>query len=147
VFLISSDASGEGMFISEVAMNEKHPGHIILRASKVIGTSRWDGSEYHLLYETPQSLMDFIDRIPVGIVIIDLSVQEDFYFEHHNLLIETIGQYSSRWEELGTFPMIRDGVLYERSLKIYRLIGHEGKEVGPIRINMQHMLNRDIYKP
>ncbi len=51
--LISSDACGEGMFIEEVAMREARPGHYVLRASKVLSTSRWDGSEYDAFYKTP----------------------------------------------------------------------------------------------
>jgi 4-amino-4-deoxy-L-arabinose transferase-like glycosyltransferase len=37
VTLVSSDANGEGAFISEVAMRDKRPNHIVLRASKLLG--------------------------------------------------------------------------------------------------------------
>ena len=46
VTLVSSDAAGEGMFISEVAMRERRPGHVIQRASKSLASSTWSGSGY-----------------------------------------------------------------------------------------------------
>jgi 4-amino-4-deoxy-L-arabinose transferase-like glycosyltransferase len=52
VFLVSSEGEGrdgEGMFISEIAMREKRPSHIVLRASKVLSQSDWMGARYKLL--------------------------------------------------------------------------------------------------
>src|SRR5262249_17000702 len=49
-FLVASDARGEGMFISEVAMHEKRPGHFVQRASKKLAASSWTGGAYHLIY-------------------------------------------------------------------------------------------------
>ncbi len=50
VILVSSDASGEGMLISEIAMRERRPGHVILRGSKVLSSSNWFGGQARTLF-------------------------------------------------------------------------------------------------
>ncbi|MEJ7636685.1 MAG: hypothetical protein WKF75_01545 [Singulisphaera sp.] len=52
VILVASNAVGEGAFISEMATIDERPGHVILRASKVLGPSAWLGSGYKPLRRT-----------------------------------------------------------------------------------------------
>jgi hypothetical protein len=146
VFLVSSDARGEGMFISEIAMREHRPGHIVLRASKLLSTSRWDGSEYSLLYPTPEKIMNYLERMPVGVVIVDKSIPLSHEREHHRLLSKAIEAYSHRWRLLGSYPLTRRGTVYHNAVYIYSLIGYENQSVDTIRINMDKMLGRDLEK-
>ena len=146
VFLVSSDASGEGMFISEVAMRERRPGHVVMRASKSLANSRWDGGEYVPLYRTPEEMMRHLEGIPVEAVVIDRSIPVRRQVEHHRLLEETLGEYRERWEFLGSFPLMREGILHRDALRVYRLVGHESKPLGKIRLDMRQMLKRTIEK-
>ena len=161
VFLVSSDPPGEGMFISEVAMRERRPGHVVLRASKVLSASRWDGSEYKALYSTPEEMMRYLAEVPVGIVVIDLSIPMKYQVEDHRLLKETLAAYPQRWERLGTYPLTRQALEYPEELRsltwqttahpdvlwIYRLVGHESQPVEKIRVDMDRMLNRTLELP
>jgi hypothetical protein len=142
VFLVASDPAGEGMFISEVAMREDRPGHIVLRASKVLGMSRWGGNEYEALFSTPDEMLTYLKGVPVGIVIVDFSVSKKHQVKHHHLLKEALEANSECWELLGTYPLTRQGTEYPNALYVYRLVGHENRPVGPIRLDMHHMLNK-----
>lgn len=146
VFLVSSDARGEGMFISEVAMGEPHPAHVVLRASKVLSKSRWDGSDYELLYSTPEEIMGYLESIPVGIVVIDQAIPVNDQTEHNKLLKETLQVYAQKWKLLGSYSMIRGSTVYPNAIWVYRLVFHKNKKVSPIRIDMRKMLGKDIEK-
>ncbi|MFZ0921437.1 MAG: glycosyltransferase family 39 protein, partial [Candidatus Acidiferrales bacterium] len=61
VILVSSDAEGEGMLISEIAMRDRRPGHIVLRASEVLARSDWNGGNYRLFYSSPQDLQRYLE--------------------------------------------------------------------------------------
>ena len=147
VFLVSSDSTWdnmEGMFISEIAMREKRPGHIVLRASKVLANSSWIGTEYKLVYATPAEIMKYLERVPVGVVVIDNSVLRFDKVQHHLLLKETLLAYPDRWESLGSYPLTKDGVEYSNGLLLYRLRGHETKARAKIQVDMKRMLGRAI---
>jgi hypothetical protein len=146
VFLISSDSSVEGMFIAEVAMQEQRPGHIVLRASKVLASSLWDGRAYSPFYETEEEMMDYLRSVPVGIAVIDLTIPEDKRTSHHEILLQTMEAYAGEWELIGTYPLVRNQKEYLRGFQIYRLAGHETKPVETIRIDMQKMLNKTLKK-
>jgi len=51
--LCSSEGTAKERFISEVAMREARPGHIILRASRMLAESDWNGRDYKLKMEGP----------------------------------------------------------------------------------------------
>jgi hypothetical protein len=144
VFLVSSDATVEGIFISEVAMRESRPSHIILRTSKVMGDSRWDGGDYKPRYSTPAEVMSYLERIPVGLVVIDLSIPVPYQREHHAIFKETLEAYEQQWELLGTYPLIREGKEYPDALRLYRLLGHENQPIGAILLDLRRMLNKTI---
>ena len=144
VFLVSSDSRGEGMFISEVAMQENRPGHIVLRASKSLSLSRWDGTEYESFYNAPEEMMSYLKEIPVGIVIFDKSAQ--YQSKHHHLLQETLEEYPQHWELLGNYTLTRKGIEHHKALWVYRQIGHETQPVGTIKINMHNMLEKTFEK-
>ncbi len=89
-------------------MHEKRPGHIVLRASKVLASSSWVGKEYKLVYPTPTEMMKYLEEVPVGVVVIDNSGLRPV--EHHSVLKETLLAYRDRWELLGNYPLTQDGI-------------------------------------
>ena len=130
------------MFISEVAMHEKRPGHIVLRASKVLASSSWVGNEYKLVHPTPTEMMKYLEEVPVGIVVIDNSGSDNV--PHHSLLKKTLLAYPDRWELLGNYPLTQAGVEHPNALLVYRLRGHESKAHGTINLDLHRMLGRTI---
>lgn len=144
VWLVSSDSPGEGMFIAEVARRDVRPGRLVLRSSKVLSRSRWDGRELELFYGSPAEVMDWLERIPIGVVVLDRSAPDAPAYLHHRQLIETLNTYSNRWELIGVHPLHRARGRHAEAIHVYRLIGHEGRTPEPIRLDMSHMLNREI---
>jgi hypothetical protein len=144
IIIVSSDPTIEGMFISEVAMHEKRPGHIVLRASKVLGTARWDGRDYRVVYRTPAELMKYLKGVPVGVVVIDGSLPQPDQSQHYALLQKTLLAYPDRWEPLGAYPLTKNGVEYGDALLVYRLIGGQTKARAKIHLDMSRILGRSI---
>jgi hypothetical protein len=143
VFLISSQAlDGEGMLISEIAMREPRPSHIVLRATKVLSQSDWMGDRYSLLYRTPEEVMGFLKATPVGVVVIQ-DGDGPAESPDHKLLHRTIDQYPNEWEHVGTFPHGHAGEPGSK-IDIYRLKSVAGSGVGKIRINLPYTLKRSI---
>lgn len=135
VFLIASDAIGEGMFIEEVAMREKRPGHIVLRASKALSESGWMGEGYSCFFDTPEELMDYLESVPVGVLVLEEDASPDQ--AHQRLLKQVVRQYADRWKRIGTYP--GRGGLHpgEEGIDVYELIGHQGRPVDETRIAMK----------
>src|ERR1039457_20688 len=145
VILISSEADGEGMLITEMAMRERRPSHIILRATKMLSQSNWNGEHYRLLYATPQELMTFLQSVPVEVVVIH---NERTYrsFPDQALLRRAIASFQNDWEHLGTFPQRRPTVA--STIDIYRLKSSAGHRRGKIRIELPytrgHAIEREL---
>jgi len=114
VLLVCGDPSGEGMLISEIAMRESRPGHIILRATKLLANSDWMRWNYKPLFNNQADTMQYVESIPAGIVVFD---REGPKSPHGNLLFEGIRQHPGKWELLARYG---DDIL------VFRLIGHEG---------------------
>jgi hypothetical protein len=140
VILVASEADGEGMLIDEVAMREARPSHFVLRASKMLGQSDWNGLHYLPKYRTPEELMKFLDSIPVELVVIDNepgSTAPPYYA----LLRQTIAAFPALWEHAGTYPQAHGT---GPTIDVYRLKSAAGRNPGKIRIDMPYTLGRSI---
>jgi hypothetical protein len=140
VVLISSASEGgegEGTLISEVAIRDKRPSHIVLRATKMLSQSDWMGAHYALLYETPEEIMKFLRSIPVGIVVIHnergLTGSPD-----HRLVQRAITNFSTEWAHLGTYAE------RESKIDVYRLKSAAGQSRARIRIDLPYTLRRSL---
>jgi hypothetical protein len=134
VFLIASDAIGEGAFVSEVALQEARPGHVVLRASKVLSRSTWTGGDYQSFFSTTADLDAFLRGIPAGVVAVDLSAVDREWFEHMSLLCEMLAERPDTWKPIGAFDVVRNGEPQAAGLHLFRLEGFERlprKELDP----------------
>lgn len=116
--LIVADTRGEGMFISEVAAREPRPLRTILRGSKVLAESGWNGEGYRLLHRTTREVIAFLDS-GVEVVVLDTSAVTDGE-AHHGLLAQTLRSHPERFESLGYFPATRAGHVIERAIEVWR---------------------------
>jgi hypothetical protein len=119
VMLIVSDTLGEGMFISEVAGREPRPRRRVLRGSKVLAQSGWNGKDYRLLYRTPAEVLAFLDT-GVEAVVLDTSGVTAGEL-HQQLMRETVRSHPERFESLGYFPVTRAGHTIEGAIEVWRL--------------------------
>jgi hypothetical protein len=139
VILVSSEGWGEGLLVSEVAMRDDRPSHIVLRAIKMLGQADWDGKRYELLYSTPEKVMEYLKSIPVDIVVIDGD--RGASYAHHDLLKRTIAAFPQEWTHLGTYPQQRQG---KTPIDVYRLTTASQRPRGRILIHMPFTLGRSI---
>jgi hypothetical protein len=130
VLLVSGDALGEGMFVAEIAMREERPGHVVLRASKVLSESGWMGEGYSSLFDTPEQLMEYLEGVPVGVVVMDDS--EAMPQAHHRLLREVLTRFADRWERID--PAAGAAAPHGRRIEVWRLIGREGRTPGTVEV-------------
>ena len=144
VLLVSSGPTGEGAFVSEIASRERRPGHIVLRGSKVLATSRWDGGSYRSHFETTDSLWDFLRETPVGVIVVDRRVPRSHRTPDLDLLWETLQENSEHWTLLASYPAVRNGVELADSVYVYKQNGHETRPVQRIRIDLTEMLGRHV---
>lgn len=124
--LISSDARGEGAFISEIAMRDRrtHPDRqLIRRASKVLAESDWMGRGYTLAFESPEELLAFFQNTQINFIVLDHSVPQHLIPSHHEQLQETIRDHGGVFHLLETYELVRPGMKKPSSIRLYRL-GH-----------------------
>src|SRR5262249_44315855 len=81
---------GEGAFIAAVAAGERRPGHVVLRGSKALGESDWQGGGYTSFCRTPSEVIQRLEELGVGVVVLDTSAPPAADLEHHRLLGETV---------------------------------------------------------
>jgi hypothetical protein len=126
VVLVSSDARGEGMFISELAMRERRPGHVVKRASKEIAKMDWAGRGARPRFETSDDLANWFARAGIDYVLVDLSMPEEKREEHHDQLARAVDEHLERFWPVARARLIRDGVPQAEDLVLYRV-----KRTGP----------------
>jgi hypothetical protein len=121
VALVSSDARGEGMFISEVAMREHRPGHMIQRASKSLASSTWSGSGYSPLYENDDDLLAFLTSGKIQYLVLDDSVPDLYRRAHEDQLKRVIDQHADSFWEIARSEIVRDGELQAAQVKLFKI--------------------------
>lgn len=119
---VSSDASGEGMLISEVAMREKRMGHTVRRASKLLGQSNWSGSEYQSKLASVDALIELLDKEKIQLLVLDNSMREAKRVEHHDLLERAVASNPGRFLQLAQFDAKRIDRLHPDAVRIYAMI-------------------------
>lgn len=142
VLLIASDPIGEGLFVSDMALRERRPGHTVLRGSKVLGHTDWLGRSYEPVFTTADEMRAYLEEIPVGIVAFDSSMRQRQRFEHHELLLSIVTTDTDRWEPLATFDVTRDGYVHEGALRLWRQRDHESQPVA--RLTGGGLLGRPV---
>ncbi len=143
VFLICSDASGEGAFIAEVAARERRPGHIILRASKMLVHMNWTGWSYAPFFDTPEEAQTYMESVPVRILVVETGGGRRLW-GYERLTEEMLQRYPERWAAIGSYSGSRSRSAAGVQVKAYRLTGGEGRPLSRIRIDVRARLGRDI---
>jgi Dolichyl-phosphate-mannose-protein mannosyltransferase len=98
VSLVSSPTpGGEGAFIAEIASRERRrPERFVLRASKQLEHSTWNGLDYRPFYTSPEQMRAALDRIPVGLLVMDSGVLRP----HEETLRQMLVADAPDWEEI-----------------------------------------------
>lgn len=144
VLLVASDANGEGMMTSEVAMRDRRPGHIVLRASKVIAVSDWTGRNLTPLFHSSEELESYLDYVPVSAVILDYSASRADFRDYESVLEQTIIAHQNVWKLVGSYSVWRKGIHYRDAAQVYIRSNAPSSPPGTIRIDMTNMLGKDL---
>ena len=121
VTLVSSDARGEGMFISEVAMHDQRPGRTVLRASKALAESTWSGSGYKPLFGDDDALFSFLTSGKIQYLAIDDAVPEDKRRTHQDQLKRVVEGHTDDFALIASAEMVRDGEPQSAPVRLYKI--------------------------
>lgn len=119
--LVSSDATGEGMFIAEVALHEHRPGHVIQRASKSLASSQWSGSGYAPAFDKDDDVVKFLTSGKIRYLIIDDAVPADRRREHHDQLKRVVAAHTDLFLPAAEADLYRGGELQPVRAKLYTI--------------------------
>ena len=137
VYMVASDAGGEGALIAEVAaLDNPRPRHFVLRASKTLAEATWYSRNYRLLLTDSQKVTDFLDQTGTQIVVFDRSAPE---MPHSKLLLETIRSHPEQWTLASTTSKARH-------LDVYRCRREPDNHRQKLEIRMRYTLGRDIHE-
>jgi hypothetical protein len=132
-------ANGEGVLISEVAMREARPGHMILRGTRMLADSDWNGRQYRLKVHTPDEVQRFLESVPVNVVVLDLMPMRPA--PHLDLLRDAMR--NSHWKRLGVYPMRVDALTSPKSrIEAWKQLG-----VNTRRSNFKLKINPTPHSP
>ena len=133
IFLVSSDATGEGMFIAEVAMRDaKRPGHVAQRASKAFTpdlgkAANWSGAKYQPRFADDAAMLRFLldgdgGKNRIDFLVTDDSVPERNRVAHHDQLRRVIDANPQHFALVATSPLVRNGVTQPTPVRAYRIM-------------------------
>ena len=100
--LVSSESGGEGLLVSEVAMQQPQPSDVIIRGTKSLASMEWNAAHYKSFYSRPAEIVRYLENERVQLVVMD-DFPPQVRFPHNDLLRETIHQ-CNRFQLLATFP-------------------------------------------
>lgn len=141
VMLVSSENGGDGMFIPEIALREARPTHYVLRGTKVLGRSRWNADRYEVVYNTPEAMQQYLESIPVRLLIVDRTPGRSA-MEHHRILLQVLQQYKDKWRHIAMYPAAgrnADG----GQIEVYEMVNPPPGRAR-IRVDMQYTLKKTL---
>ena len=122
--LVCSDASGEGMFISELAMRDERPNLIVERASKTLvdpNARDWAGRNLRERFHDDGALLSYILRSKIDYVLLDAAVPNDKRAGYHDQLRRVIGENAGTFWPVAESPVRRKGEDLFPPLRLYRV--------------------------
>lgn len=121
--LVSSDATGEGMFIAEMASRDPdRPSFLVQRASKVLASSQWSGSDYKPRFETGEALGQFLATGQYRFLLVDDSLPKPKRTAHHKLFESVLNARPETFRLLGTFPIQRNGQPQAGNARLFEVV-------------------------
>jgi hypothetical protein len=133
-FLISSpNGWSEGCFIAAVSLTEPRPSSTVLRATKVLARTNWNGNRYAPLISDAEGIERLLDEGAVGTVVAHTVAAEEPLFPHHELLVRTVRE-SSLWRRCGATG----------ELEAYCRTAPARRAPKPQRIDLRQHIGREI---
>lgn len=147
VMLISTDTSGEGMFISEVAMRDRKHNHVVLRASKVLSSSDWLGKGFELRFSDADDVSKYLIDVPIDYIILDTTIPKSDRLPDYRQLMAALEKYPQEYVLVSKFPMTRNSKVIPDAIHVYRLQSSISSRPRIIRVPMELMLGKTLEVP
>jgi hypothetical protein len=109
--LVSSERDGEGMLVSELAMRDHPPVRTILRGTKVLSSTDWNGHVLERRVRTPEELLTYLRDNKVDLLVCD-TLSPAITLEHQRMVRETLETYRDRFRLIGKFKGETNGLVY-----------------------------------
>jgi hypothetical protein len=119
--MISSDQTGEGVFIAEVAMREKRPSLVIKRSSRELVRAPSTGREDRPRFETEDTLADWFATAGVGYLVVDESIPDEVRGQHNDQAIRAVDTHSERFWPVTKLHASRSAEPGTGALTLYRV--------------------------
>lgn len=132
VILVSSQSGGEVVFVAEVARREPRPQRIVLRGSKVLAQSGWNSEFYALAFDSADQIADYLDSIPVGVVVLD-GRPGRAKIAHHPMLAEALERAPGQWRQISTGSDL---------VRVYRAPPGALRQRSPVRIDLTSRIGK-----
>lgn len=121
--LVCSDAMGEGMLISEIAMRDHRPGLTVERGSKSLVDPKgrtWEGNNLRERFDDAK-LLEYLVAGKIDFVALDAAVPDRRRVGYHDQLIRVIEQNQTNFWLVLESPIIRNGEPMHRPLRLFRV--------------------------
>jgi len=142
VVMISADVMGEGMLVSEIAMRDRRPGYIVLRATKMLARAHWQATDYQNVISDPAEIQEYLRQIPVTFLVVDRTLP--FQFSHQSHVIEMLAMYPQRWRLVGVYSKATPAAGKVGRIEVYESTDPAPRGRRKIRIDMRYVLGRWI---
>jgi len=145
VVLASSGSIGEGTIIVELRLRDPERQRFVLRASKVLGVSAWNGRSYELRFKTPKEIQEYLNRVPVHFIILDdFGYSRERMDPHHELLRHTLESYPDNFVLLDRFPITTPSQRFDSGILVYENRRARGRIPAEIRLDFSRTLGREL---
>ena len=95
--LVTSNWIGEGSWIAAVALSEKRPSSVVMRASKTLVTEGWNGDYYTLLTPSTSEVQTTLDELGVETVVVDAVPGRPI--SPHQALLNSLMESGVAWRQ------------------------------------------------
>jgi hypothetical protein len=148
--LVASGSTGEGLGVLGFALQESprlprgtegtRPARQVLRASKVLASAGWTGSDYRTLFGSPEELADWLSQVPVAVVLRDRSTPERHRREHLEQLDRALESEPTPWQLRARIDVVRAGVRHPGALELW--VAPELARTRPRTLTLDEVLGR-----
>jgi hypothetical protein len=145
VVLVSSGSIGEGTVIVEQRLRDPERRVFVLRASKVLGVSAWNGRAYRPCFQTSEEVQAYLNRVPVHFIILDdFGYSREQIDPHHELLRETLESCPDNFVLLGRFPITTPVRCFHSGVLLFENSRARGRMPQDIRLDLSPILGREL---
>lgn len=111
IILVGASAPGEGSVVSSVALADPARRWYVARGMKLLAASSWTGAHYQTRHPTADAVAAHLDRIGVGMLILD-TAPESLKWQHNRQLLQAMQTHAQDWRLVATHETVK---LYRRT--------------------------------